>query len=112
MGACDGNLRLRDIDVTCVNLDTGPCQVDGCATGDRRCALTADLGGEDGEANSLKPKNLGLIVHASGGLGTIDAHGLKHDGDEYTNDLYGKSPVTIHLKVEGGVGRIVLTQEQ
>ena len=49
--------------------------------------------------------------NASGGLGTIDAHGLKHDGDEYTNELYGKSPVTIHLKVEGGVGRIVLTEE-
>jgi hypothetical protein len=64
-----------------------------------------------GEANIRLPKNVGVIVHASGGLGTIDAHGLKHDGDEYTNELYGKSPVTIRLKVEGGVGRIVLTQE-
>jgi hypothetical protein len=64
-----------------------------------------------GEANIRLPKNIGVIVHASGGLGTIGAHGLKHDGDEYTNEFYGKSPVTIHLKVAGGVGRIVLTQE-
>jgi hypothetical protein len=111
MGAGHGNLRLRDIDVTRFNLDIGAGQVDVDLTGDRKSNLTADIEGGVGEANIRLPKNVGVIVNASGGLGTIDAHGLKHDGDEYTNDLYGKSPVTIHLKVEGGVGRIVLTQE-
>ena len=111
MGAGRGNLRLQDIDVTRLNLDMGAGQVDIDLTGDRKSDLTADIEGGVGEANIRLPKNVGVIVHASGGLGTIDAQGLKHDGDEYTNDLYGKSPVTIHLKVEGGVGRIVLTQE-
>ena len=50
-------------------------------------------------------------LHASGGLGTINAHGLKHEGDEYSNDAYGKTPATIHLKVQGGVGQINLIQE-
>ena len=111
MGAGHGNLRLRDIAVTRLNLDMGAGQVDVDLTGDRKSDLTADIEGGVGEANIRLPKNVGVIVHASGGLGTIDAHGLKHDGDEYTNELYGKSPVTIHLKVEGGVGRIVLTEE-
>lgn len=111
MGAGHGNLRLRDIDVTRLNLDMGAGQVDVDLTGDRKSDLTADIEGGVGEANIRLPKNVGVIVNASGGIGTIDAHGLKHDGEEYTNDLYGKSPVTIHLKVEGGVGRIVLTQE-
>jgi hypothetical protein len=112
MGAGHGNLRLRDIDVTRLNLDMGAGQVDVDLTGDRKSDLIADIEGGVGEANIRLPKNIGVIVHASGGIGTIDAHGLKQDGDEYTNALYGKSPVTIHLKVEGGVGRIVLTQEQ
>src|SRR5580693_8215519 len=111
MGAGHGNLRLRDIDVTRLNLEMGAGQVDVDLTGDRKSDLTADIEGGVGEANIRLPKNVGVMVHASGGIGTIDAHGLKHDGDEYTNDLYGKSPVTIHLKVEGGVGRIVLAQE-
>jgi hypothetical protein len=111
MGAGHGNLRLRDIDVTRLNLDMGAGQVDVDLTGDRKSNLTADIEGGVGEANIRLPKSVGVIVNASGGIGTIDAHGLKHDGDEYTNELYGKSPVTIHLKVEGGVGRIVLTQE-
>jgi hypothetical protein len=111
MGAGRGNLRLRDIDVTRLNLDMGAGQVDVDLTGERKSDLTADIEGGVGEANIRLPKNVGVIVHASGGLGTIDARGLHHDGDEYTNDLYGKSPVTIHLKVEGGIGRITLTQE-
>jgi hypothetical protein len=111
MGAGRGNLRLRDIDVTRLNLNMGAGQVDVDLTGDRKSDLTADLEGGVGEANIRLPKNIGVIVHASGGIGTIDAHGLQHAGDEYTNELYGKSLVTIHLKVAGGVGRIVLTQE-
>jgi N-terminal domain of toast_rack, DUF2154/Domain of unknown function (DUF5668) len=111
MGAGRGNLRLRDIDVTLLNINVGAGQVDVDLTGDRKSDLTADIEGGVGEANIRLPKNVGVIVRASGGIGTIDARGLHHDGDEYTNDLYGKSPVTIHLKVEGGVGRINLTQE-
>jgi hypothetical protein len=111
MGAGRGNLRLRDIDVTRLNLDMGAGQVDVDFTGDRKSDLTADIEGGVGQANIRLPKNVGVIVNASGGIGTIDAHGLKHDGDEYTNELYGKSPVTIHLKVQGGVGTISLTQE-
>lgn len=111
MGAGRGNLRLRDIDVTRLNLDMGVGQVDLDLTGDRKSDLAADIEGGVGEANIRLPKNIGVIVRASGGIGTIDAHGLKHDGDEYTNEMYGKSPVTIHLRIEGGVGRIVLIEE-
>jgi hypothetical protein len=112
MGAGRGNLRLRDIDVTRLNLDMGAGQVDVDLTGDRKSDLTADIEGGVGQANIRLPKNVGVIVNASGGLGTISAHGLKHDGDEFTNELYGKSPVTVHVKVSGGVGTITLTQEQ
>lgn len=111
MGAGRGNLRLRDINVTDLNLNIGAGQVDVDLTGDRKSDLTAAIEGGIGEANIRLPRNVGVVVNASGGLGTIDTHGLKEDGNEYINDAYGKSPVTIHLKVEGGIGRISLTQE-
>jgi hypothetical protein len=111
MGAGRGNLRLRDVALTRLSMNLGAGQADVDLTGDRKADLTADIEGGVGEANIRLPKNVGVIVNASGGIGTIDAHGLKHDGDEYTNEAYGKSPVTIHLKVEGGIGRIGLTQE-
>jgi len=111
MGAGRGNFRLRDIDVTRLTLKMGAGQADVDLTGDRKSDLTADMEGGVGEANIRLPKNVGVLVHASGGIGTIDARGLHHDGDEYTNDAYGKSPVTIRLRVTGGIGRITLTQE-
>jgi hypothetical protein len=111
MGAGRGDLRLRDINVTRLTMNIGAGQVDVDVTGDRKSDLTATIEGGVGRANVRLPKNIGVIVNASGGLGTIDTHGLKHDGNDYVNDAYGKSPVTIHLRVEGGVGTITLTEE-
>ena len=111
MGAGRGNLRLRDMSLTRLNLDMGAGQVDVDLTGDRKADLNADIEGGVGQANIRLPRKVGVIVNASGGIGTVDAHGLKHDGDDYINDAYGKSPTTIRLKVEGGIGRISLTEE-
>jgi len=111
MGAGQGNLHLRDVPLTRLDLNMGAGQVDVDLTGDRKTDLTADIEGGVGQANIRLPKNVGVIVHASGGIGSIDAHGLKHEDGTYTNDAYGKTPVTIRLKVEGGIGEIVLSQE-
>lgn len=111
MGAGEGHFRLRDVPVTRLNLDMGAGHVDVDLTGERKKDLDADIEGGVGQATIRLPRNVGVIVHASGGIGTVNAHGLKHDGDEYTNDAYGKTPATIRLKVEGGVGEISLIQE-
>jgi hypothetical protein len=111
MGAGQGNLHFSEIPLTRLDLNLGAGQMDVDFTGDRKSDLTADIEGGVGQANIRLPKNVGVIAHASGGIGSIDVRGLKHDGDSYTNDAYGKSPATIHLKVEGGIGQITLTQE-
>jgi hypothetical protein len=111
MGAGQGNLHLRDVPLTRLDLNIGAGQVDVDLTGDRKTDLTADIEGGVGQANIRLPKNVGVIAQASGGIGSIDVHGLKHDGDSYTNEAYGKSPTTIRLKVEGGIGQIVLSEE-
>lgn len=111
MGAGQGNLHLRDVPLTRLDLNIGAGQVDVDLTGERKTDLTADIEGGVGQANIRLPKNVGVIVHAHGGIGSIESHGLKQEGDAYTNDAYGKTPATIRLKVEGGIGQIVLTQE-
>jgi hypothetical protein len=111
MGAGQGNLHFRDVPLTRLDLNMGAGQMDVDLTGDRKADLTADIEGGVGQANIRLPKNVGVIARASGGIGSIDVRGLKHDGDSYTNDAYGKTSATIHLKVEGGIGQITLTQE-
>lgn len=111
MGAGQGRLHLRNVLLTRLDLNMGAGQVDVDLTGDRQKDLDADIEGGVGQATIRLPKNVGVIVHATGGIGTVSAHGFKHDGDEYTNDAYGKTPATINLKVQGGVGEISLILE-
>jgi hypothetical protein len=111
MGAGRGDLRLRDVQITRLDMSMGAGQADVDLTGDRKLSLDGDLEGGVGQATIRLPRNVGVTVHASGGIGSVDAHGFKYDGDQYTNEAYGKSPATIRLKVQGGVGQITLTQE-
>ena len=111
LGAGQGHLRLQGLEVTRLNMELGAGQADVDLTGDRKRDLDADLEGGVGQATIRLPKNVGVVVHATGGIGAVDARGLKHDGDEYTNDAYGKTPATIRLTVRGGVGEINLVQE-
>jgi hypothetical protein len=111
MGAGTGNLRLRQVQLTGLEVQMGAGRMDIDLTGDRKKDLDADVEGGVGTATIHLPKNIGVVVNASGGLGAIDTHGFKHQDDDYVNDAYGKAPVTIHLKVQGGVGLIRLIQE-
>jgi len=111
MGAGQGNLNLRNIPLTRLDLNLGAGQVDVDLTGDRAKDLTADIEGGVGQANVRLPKSVGVIAQASGGIGSIRVRGLKEEGGSYTNEAYGKAHATIHLKVEGGIGQIVLTEE-
>jgi hypothetical protein len=111
MGAGQGDLHFRDVPLTRLDLNIGAGQMEVDLTGDRKTDLTADIEGGVGQATIRLPKNVGVIAHASGGIGSIDVSGLKHDGDAYTNDAYGKSPATIHLRVQGGIGQITLNVE-
>ncbi|MGH9496664.1 MAG: hypothetical protein ACRD3B_16815, partial [Candidatus Sulfotelmatobacter sp.] len=56
------------------------------------------------------PKDEGVRVIASGGIGSVRADGLKSSGDSYVNDAYGKTPQAIELTVHGGVGEIDLVE--
>jgi N-terminal domain of toast_rack, DUF2154/Domain of unknown function (DUF5668) len=111
MGAGRGQLRLRDMPVTRLDMSMGAGQADLDLTGDRKSDLVADLEGGVGQVTIRLPRKVGVVVRASGGIGSINAHGLRHDGDEYTNEAYGKTPATIRLTVQGGVGQISLIEE-
>jgi N-terminal domain of toast_rack, DUF2154 len=109
--AGQGNLNLRGVPITKLELNIGAGQVNADLTGDRKEDLYADIECGVGEAQIRLPRNVAVVVQASGGIGSVDTHGLKHEGDRYVNEAYGKPGPTIHLKVERGIGHINLVQE-
>ena len=77
-------------------------------TGDYAQGLDASIQGGVGEAKVLLPSEVGVKAKAQGGIGKINAEGLKRVGDSYVNNAYGESDVTLSVDVKGGVGEINL----
>ena len=111
IGAGRSELNLSKIDLTRLEMDIGAGQAIVDLTGERGKDLQAEIHGGVGEAIVRLPRNIGVVATVHGGLGAIDVHGLKEEDDQYVNAAYGKSPNTLRLTVEGGIGHIRLEQE-
>jgi len=68
----------------------------------------ATIEGGVGQATVLLPSEIGVKAKAEGGLGGINAKGLKKVGGAYVNDAYGESDTNLTVDVKGGVGEINL----
>jgi N-terminal domain of toast_rack, DUF2154/Domain of unknown function (DUF5668) len=108
MGAGTGDLHLAGMNLGRLQLELGAGRLDADLTGAWKRNVDVDIEGGVGSASIRLPTAIGVTVHASGGIGSVDAGGLTEHGDEYVNDAYGKSNVTMHVTVEGGVGHIRL----
>jgi N-terminal domain of toast_rack, DUF2154 len=111
VGAGRGEFHLAKVDLTSLELNIGAGQANVDLTGERAKDLRAEIQGGVGQAVVKLPRNIGVVATVHGGLGSIDVHGLKEEDGKYVNAAYGKSPNTIHLTVEGGIGQIKLEQE-
>jgi hypothetical protein len=111
IGAGKSDLNLSKIDLTRLQLNVGAGQATVDLTGERSKDLQAQIHGGVGEAIVRLPKSVGVVATVHGGLGSIDVHGLKEEDGQYVNAAYGKSPNTLRLTVEGGIGHIRLEQE-
>jgi len=89
MGAGQGNLHLRDVPLTRLNLSIGAGQVDVDLTGDRKTDLTADIEGR-GPGDIRLPEECGRDCARLRWNRELDSHGLKHEDDSYRNDAYGR----------------------
>jgi hypothetical protein len=110
MGAGQSDLRLRDLDVRHIEINIGAGEMQLDLSGERKNNLDAEIQGGVGSASVYLPKDVGVKVHASGGIGAISTHGLTKKDDAYVNSVYGKTPATITLDIQGGVGAIDLVQ--
>src|ERR671921_50267 len=108
MGAGESDLDLDSLALTGLKLQMGAGKTTVDLTGDYARSFDASIQGGVGEATVVLPSGVGVKAKAQGGLGKINAEGLKRVGDSYVNDAYGESDVTLNVDVQGGVGQINL----
>jgi hypothetical protein len=107
-GAGRARLTLGGLSLSRLDMDIGAGETIVDLSGDWKNDLTANIEGGVGRATVRLPSEVGVRASAHGGIGAIHVHGLKKDGDGYVNEAYGKSPITVKVQVEGGVGEINL----
>jgi len=98
-----GTLNIQDLEV---KMGVGDLTLD--LAGYTQKGFSGRLKGGIGHATLYLPEKAGVRVSVDGGLGSIDAQGFMVDHHVYTNDAFGKSGVTIDLKVEAGIGSLDL----
>jgi len=111
VGAGKGDFHLAKVNLTSLELNIGAGQANVDLTGERVKDLRAEIHGGVGEAIVRLPKNVGVVATVHGGLGSVDVHGLREEDSQYVNAAYGRSPNTLRLTIEGGIGHIRLEEE-
>ncbi len=111
MGAGQSDLRLNGMNLSALEVQMGAGKLNLDLTGERKTSFQGDIQGGAGHATIRLPKDVGVRVYASGGIGAINASGLARDGGAYVDNLYGKTPATISLNIHGRVGEIDLVEE-
>jgi N-terminal domain of toast_rack, DUF2154 len=108
LGAGESDLDLDSLTLTGLKLQMGAGKTTVDLTGDYTQSFNSSIQGGVGEATVELPSEVGVKAKAQGGLGEINAEGLKRVGDSYVNDAYGESDVNLTVNVQGGVGEINL----
>lgn len=108
LGAGSSDLSLADLSLKTVHVEVGAGEGVIDLAGNWNHDVDVQVEGGVGKATIKLPRGMGVRATVEGGIGSVQASGFRRDGDDYVNDQYGKTPGTINLKVEGGVGTVHL----
>lgn len=112
MGAGASKLRLGSLSLTRLDITLGA----GDSTIDLSGGWTSDLNvtidAGAGDINVRLPRDIGASVKIDAGVGTVEAPGLKQDGNSYTNAAFGVSAATMQIDIQAGIGSINLEVEK
>jgi len=108
LGAGESRVDCRAIKLDRLSIDMGVGQTTVDLSGPRAKSLDVDIEGGIGSGTIYLPREVGVRVTVKKGLGSVEAEGLTKSGHIYTNEAYGRSEVTLEVRVEAGIGSIHL----
>jgi hypothetical protein len=107
-GAGESRLDLRGLDLRSLTIDMGVGELRADLTGERTRSLEVSVDGGVGEATFDLPASIGVRAEVDGGLGSVHAPGFTKSGRVYTNEVWGKTAVSITVSVDAGIGSVNL----
>ena len=111
LGAGQSDIDLRELKLERVEINMGVGEVNLDLRGPHASGFLVKIDGGVGSAKLALPAEVGVRVKIDGGIGSVSAHGLTKRAGAYVNDAYGKSPVTIEVDIDAGIGSVDITCE-
>jgi len=111
LGAGRSEIDLRGLALERVEIDMGVGETVLDLRGPRASGLLVKIDGGVGSGKISLPAEVGVRVKVDGGIGSVNAHGLTKQSGAWVNDLYGKSPITIEVDIDAGIGSLDLRCE-
>ncbi|MDN4606607.1 toast rack family protein [Sporosarcina highlanderae] len=107
MGVSDSTLNLKGIQLNSLVIDSGVSNSTIDLSGDWKKGFRANVDLGVGDVTFILPKDTGVRLTVSKGLGTLGMKDLiKQSDGTYVNEAYGKSDVVIDISVNFGVGDV------
>ncbi len=108
LGAGETDVDLRGFQIQRLDIDMGVGAMTLDLSGERSKSLDVKIDGGIGHATIFLPEKIGVRAEIDGGIGSINARHFSKSGHVYTNQAYGKSAVSVDLRVDAGIGSIDL----
>jgi hypothetical protein len=107
-GAGNAELNLGALDLASLNIQTGAGVTKVNLDGTWQHDLDVSIEGGVGELTVNLPAEMGVRVDMETALVSVTANGLIKEKDGYVNKAFGTAPYTLNLKLQAGVGSVVL----
>jgi hypothetical protein len=107
-GAGNAELNLGALDLASLNIQTGAGVTKVNLNGTWQHDLDVSIEGGVGELTVNLPAEMGVRVNMETALVSVTANGLIKEKDGYVNKAFGTAPYTLTLKLQAGVGSVVL----
>ncbi|WP_338448039.1 toast rack family protein [Niallia oryzisoli] len=111
-GASESNLDLKGLQIQDLEVNAGVGDMTIDLSGSHDESINASLHMGVGESTIILPKDVGVKIEASNGIGKADFDGFISKGNGiYVNEAYEDAEVVINLDTELGVGKATFKME-
>jgi hypothetical protein len=111
-GASDTNIDLKGLKISGLEVNAGVGDITIDLGGNWEESFDATLALGVGETTVILPKEIGVRIDSSKGIGSAEFIGLISKGDGiYVNEAYEDAEVIIHLTTDLGVGKAIFKVE-
>lgn len=107
-GAGNSELNLGALDLSKLDIQTGAGVTNVYLDGAWQHDLDVSIEGGVGELTVNLPAEMGVRIEMETALVSVTANGLVVDENGYVNKVFGTAPYTLTLKLQAGVGSVVL----